>query len=1843
MPLTRADKQKQFVHFFTNVLQIKDDDVLYRIFESNQFTTMDDIIYTGDDFFSALQYIDDDNRTKVSPLEPLLLRLRAVKAYYYYLKQTHGTDQINWEDTTIVNSDNFDTFRITEYDPQGPTNPNSEIVNEKGVSKNNNFRSDNKSLAAEFRKGVKRDKSAYTVLKDERNWDSWRRRTVATMHSHGCQNITNPLYKPTSVDETLLLREQNNFMYDVFATILQTMMGGHYVQMYEETRDAQSVWREYSYHMKTSTSADLQIEELMTTLTSLRLSQNYRGTTQKFLIDWLGNMRQYEKLTPLEAHFPPTVKKAMLQNAVQDFKAFKQAKTQEQIEIARGGGPLLFSQYVNLLLNISSAYDKKLESSLTSGSRRLINIHQQDGQVHYEYEDHQDDAEEFLEDQYFGSYLIQATDRARRFRPSLPRRVWSALSKADQDAWDQVSNKGKWDIIKNLRSINISDKVVTNSKSVNSQVSPITVTTAASTAHTDATTNRGLLPINNKTTEPVDKYSTNESTRLINATKANMSTKPHNNNIHQADLRSFLSEDYVSSQANDTDMDATGGFKYKSNTHIMYTVSRHQNNQSIKNALIDRGANGGMAGEGMKIIAVTDRKVDVSGIDNHELTGLKIVTAGGVVKSQRGEVIAIIHQMAHVPGGKTIISSPQLEHFGIDVDDKNQKLQKGKQCLTTPEGYVIPMNFINGLPYIPIRPFSKNEWDTLAHVVLSSDTEWDPSILDSNITDNEMAMKSCDINPTQHDNTAYARIAEYGMPKTVHANFHLMDNTSIHGELVQVNDNETRPSVQDFNSYRKYFLDVPPDVIKRTFKATTQFARSGWITGHIRNTMKAPFPAMNVIRRNEPVATDTIFSNVSAIANGSTCAQLFVGTRTKFASAIGMHSDSQFIHALQDTIRKYGAMDQLVSDGGEALISNKVRDVLRHLCIRDWHSEPHYQHQNPAERRYRDIKTNLNSTMNASGAPANCWLLCLHYVIFIMNRTALQSINWRTPYERLYGNTPDISMIYRFKFFESVYVKRDESRGGKQFPSSSNEIAGRFVGFSEDVGHGMTYIVLTDNTKKLLYRSRVKLASISPNLRIQPAPNNTTHSDDNSNDSQRPMAIINFDDMIGRTYLSTPNEDGTRRRMRIIEQIDSHDEAINTNPNMIRFRAVNSDETVEDIIAYRQLLDKLESEDGESDEWKFTAISNHKGPLKQHDPEYKGSSWNVFVEWENGETTWEPLSLISKSDPVTCAIYARDNDLLNLPGWTRFKQLARRQKRLIRMANQAKLKSFRNRPVFKFGIQVPRDHRHAMELDRANGNNLWKEAEDREFNQIDEYETFIDLGIGNYPGKDFKRIKVHLVYDCKPSLKRKARLVANGNLTETPIDSIYSSVVSLRGLKTTIFIAELNKLETWGTDVGNAYLEAYTNEKIYIIAGDEFGARAGHTLIIKKALYGLKSSGKRWWERCSEILSDMGFFPSKAEDDIWLRKGDGYYEYIARYVDDLAIVSKEPNIIIKTLCDKYGLKLKGSGPINYHLGCDFFRDSKGILCMSPKKYIERAIESYERMFGSKPKSKYNSPLEQGDHPELDTSEELNIDGIKQYQSLIGVLQWLVSLGRLDIATAVMTMSSFRAAPRKGHMIRVQRIFGYLTKMKHASIRFRTSLPDQSQYDVTTYDWEKSFYQNAKELTPSDAPEPLGPPVHTTTYVDANLCHDMLSGKSVTGVLHFLNKTPIHYFSKKQPVVETATYGSEYMAARLAVEQIMEIRTSLRYLGVNIQGPTMMFGDNRSVVDSSSVPQSRLHKRHVLLSFHRVREAIAAKVINFLYIPGSINPADILSKHWGYNKVWGQLKPLLFWEGNTMDI
>lgn len=165
-------------------------------------------------------------------------------------------------------------------------------------------------------------------------------------------------------------------------------------------------------------------------------------------------------------------------------------------------------------------------------------------------------------------------------------------------------------------------------------------------------------------------------------------------------------------------------------------------------------------------------------------------------------------------------------------------------------------------------------------------------------------------------------------------------------------------------------------------------------------------------------------------------------------------------------------------------------------------------------------------------------------------------------------------------------------------------------------------------------------------------------------------------------------------------------------------------------MAYNEILDKLETDRDKElhdtdRQWRFRDIVAHEGPLSPHDKNYKGSKYNVLVNWETGESTYEPLDVIRADDPVTCANYAKQQGLLDTPGWKQFKQLVSRESTLQRLVHQARQRTTQHGPVYKFGYQLPRDHKDAISIDHSNGNSKWQDAEGIERAQLHKYNTSI--------------------------------------------------------------------------------------------------------------------------------------------------------------------------------------------------------------------------------------------------------------------------------------------------------------------------------------------------------------------------------------------------------------------------------------------------------------------------------------------------------------------------------------
>ena len=641
------------------------------------------------------------------------------------------------------------------------------------------------------------------------------------------------------------------------------------------------------------------------------------------------------------------------------------------------------------------------------------------------------------------------------------------------------------------------------------------------------------------------------------------------------------------------------------------------------------------------------------------------------------------------------------------------------------------------------------------------------------------------------------------------------------------------------------------------------------------------------------------------------------------------------------------------------------------------------------------------------------------------------------------------------------------------------------------------------------------------------------------------------------------------------------------------------------------------------------SVSGNRVPT----PTTKG--WELKVEWKDGSSSWVPLKDLKESNPVEVAEFAVSSKIADEPAFRWWVQkVLRRRERIIK-----KVKSRYWSRTHKFGIELPKSVKEALAIDRRTGTTFWKNAIEKEMRNVAPAFKFVD---DDKVPPFYKAILCHMVFDIRMgTLERKARFVAGGHMTDEPTESVYSSVVSRDTVRLAFLLAALNDVDILVGDVQNAYLNADTSEKIYIkSAGPEFGPNQGRPVIIVRALYGLKSSGKMWRQDLAATLQQCGYTRCRADGDLWMRKarkpaaeGDTYqyeyWEYVLVYVDDILVVSHDPRKTMTLLESRYTLKPSSIKEPDKYLGADIRKwyiddtedPDKTRWAMSSDSYVKTAIGEVERELekvGQALPKRAETPLTQGYRPEVDSSAELDDEKANYYQGLIGVLRWICELGRIDILLPVSLLSRFMAAPREGHLAQVFHVFAYLKKHNRSAIVFDDTYPTFDESRFTKVDWSDD-YPDAAEAVPHDAPEPRGAPVTTTCFVDADHAGCLRTRRSHTGVLIFVNRAPILWFSKRQNTVESSTFGSEFVALKVATEMIEGLRYKLRMMGVPFEGPTDVFCDNESVVKNVSRPESVLKKKHNAIAYHRCRESQAAGTTRIAWEDGKYNLADLLTK------------------------
>jgi hypothetical protein len=226
------------------------------------------------------------------------------------------------------------------------------------------------SQADSFKRSIKRDASIFTTFKDSKQWDTWRRNTVATARAQDVAEVLNPNYRAVTAEDKALFKEKQKFMYAVFDKTLQTDRGKKHVREHEEDFNAEGVYQKLSEFYTTSTNARVSASTTLSCITSAKI-ESWKGTTEAFILHWQDQIRLCDTLVPTDSHFSENQKRTMLENAVASVAPLRAIKDQHDQHFSHSGQELSYEQYSNLLLSAATNYGIQFSSSTTQSSRKV--------------------------------------------------------------------------------------------------------------------------------------------------------------------------------------------------------------------------------------------------------------------------------------------------------------------------------------------------------------------------------------------------------------------------------------------------------------------------------------------------------------------------------------------------------------------------------------------------------------------------------------------------------------------------------------------------------------------------------------------------------------------------------------------------------------------------------------------------------------------------------------------------------------------------------------------------------------------------------------------------------------------------------------------------------------------------------------------------------------------------------------------------------------------------------------------------------------------------------------------------------------------------------------------------------------------------------------------------------------------------------------------------------------------------------------------------------------------------------------------------------------------------------
>ena len=699
--------QQQLQDIFQTILRLTGPDhfdQLCQWMEYKQYCTIDDFYENS---YNDLENFDTKGpateykwKGKTNHLSPIVAQ--KLKCFVKWMTHEDRPYELHDDFLATLTRDSYLKFRHMDTQFFSASSPSHHESSKLKTSFPGEFKhqttSESQTALNNFKKGTKRDASVYPIFKNDKYYDTFQRSFLANLKAQGLYDVADPDHDPENgnIYEKELFRGKQSFVYSVLVTSLQTEKGRELVKEFEG--DARSIiLKLHHYHTK-SNVAQHDIMTLTTDISNLSLNDSWKGTVRQFLSHFQEKLRLLDSLVPVSDQLPETTRITFLQRAVQQNHDLRQIHVIDSVWRFKTDltDALTFDTYYNLLWDAAHQYDLH---QLKKGPQRKAFFSQQE-QINDddEYANAEEQFSTDPEPEEHSPYSVYQSS----FHPKIPQKSF-----LPHHIWKTLSESTKQMIIEHNKKVKLNNPTPYPSGS--------------------KTKPNPTLGKPTPTPQQVYQHSQDDSTEGPPSDTSNQTLVNKylaENGIDPTDIQNVMSVSYAKKNISSHESSR------QIQTHQRYVFARvNQTNHQ----LIDRGANGGLAGADMRVIHTTPRKINIVGIDDHELTVLNVVTAATFLDTQKGPIIGVFHEYAHLGEGRSIHAAGQMEWFNCQVDDRS-KIVGGTQSIQTSEGYVIPLSIESGLVYMhSMRIPTDHDLQNYPHVFFTSPDIWETSVLDHGI------------------------------------------------------------------------------------------------------------------------------------------------------------------------------------------------------------------------------------------------------------------------------------------------------------------------------------------------------------------------------------------------------------------------------------------------------------------------------------------------------------------------------------------------------------------------------------------------------------------------------------------------------------------------------------------------------------------------------------------------------------------------------------------------------------------------------------------------------------------------------------------------------------------------------------------------------------------------------------------------------------------------------------------------------------------------------------------------------------------------------------------------------